>query len=52
MHRQLLWFKQDLRLDDHPALQAALDAERLLPLFILDPNQLQQIPKDYSLGRQ
>lgn len=42
MHRQLLWFKQDLRLDDHPALQAALDAERLLPLFILDPNQLQQ----------
>lgn len=44
MHRQLLWFKQDLRLDDHPALQAAMDAERVLPLFILDPALLQLGP--------
>ncbi len=37
----LLWFKHDLRLDDHPALQAALSAELLLPVFILDPELLQ-----------
>lgn len=41
MRRVLLWFKQDLRLDDHPAVQAALDADRVLPLFVLDPRQLQ-----------
>ncbi|HWV09701.1 DASH family cryptochrome [Pseudomonas sp.] len=39
--RALLWFKQDLRLDDHPAVQAGLSAEQLLPVFILDPAQLQ-----------
>jgi deoxyribodipyrimidine photo-lyase len=33
----LLWFKQDLRLDDHPALQAGLAEKELLPLFVLDP---------------
>ncbi|MBC9252923.1 DASH family cryptochrome [Pseudomonas alcaligenes] len=41
MRRQLLWFKQDLRLDDHPAMQAALDSERLLPLYVFDPTWLQ-----------
>lgn len=41
MRRALLWFKQDLRLDDHPALIAAADAERVLPLYIFDPAQLQ-----------
>ncbi|MDX1367558.1 DASH family cryptochrome [Pseudomonas sp.] len=39
--RALLWFKQDLRLDDHPALQAGLSAECLLPVFVFDPAQLQ-----------
>jgi deoxyribodipyrimidine photo-lyase len=39
--RALLWFKQDLRLDDHPALQAALSAQCLLPVFVFDPAQLQ-----------
>lgn len=39
--RALLWFKQDLRLDDHPALQAGLTAECLLPVYVLDPIQLQ-----------
>ena len=39
--RALLWFKQDLRLDDHPAVQAGRDAEYLLPLFVFDPAQLQ-----------
>ncbi|QLC72984.1 DASH family cryptochrome [Pseudomonas sp. LPB0260] len=45
----LLWFKQDLRLDDHPALQAALSAERLLPLFVFDPALLQ--PGEYGMRR-
>ncbi|WP_263146351.1 DASH family cryptochrome [Pseudomonas sp. RIT-PI-AD] len=44
MRRQLLWFKQDLRLDDHPAVQAALGADRVLPVFILDPRWLQVTP--------
>lgn len=39
--RTLLWFKQDLRLDDHPALQAGLHAECLLPVFVFDPRLLQ-----------
>lgn len=38
--RALLWLKQDLRLDDHPALQAGLGAECLLPVFVFDPEQL------------
>lgn len=42
--RALLWFKQDLRLDDHPALQASLTAECLLPVYVLDPVQLQLNP--------
>ena len=33
----LLWFRQDLRLSDHAALQAALrHGRRILPVFILD----------------
>lgn len=39
--RALLWFKQDLRLDDHPALQAGLTAECLLPVYVLDPALLE-----------
>lgn len=44
MRSVLLWFKQDLRLDDHPAVQAAREADRLLPLFVLDPAQFQAGP--------
>lgn len=33
----LLWFRNDLRLTDNPALQAALaGAERVLPVYVLD----------------
>jgi len=33
----ILWFRQDLRLADNPALQAAVDAGRpILPVYILD----------------
>jgi deoxyribodipyrimidine photo-lyase len=34
----ILWIRRDLRLCDHPALQAALDAGRaVIPVYILDP---------------
>jgi deoxyribodipyrimidine photo-lyase len=34
----VVWFRRDLRLDDHPALaDAAASARRVLPLFVLDP---------------
>jgi deoxyribodipyrimidine photo-lyase len=33
----ILWFRRDLRLDDHPALQEACRLGPVLPLFVLDP---------------
>ncbi len=45
MQTSLLWFKQDLRLDDNPALQAGLRSERLLPLYVLDPRILRVGPQ-------
>ncbi len=38
MHRppSILWFRQDLRLADHPALAAAIGHGDVIPLFILD----------------
>jgi deoxyribodipyrimidine photo-lyase len=33
----VLWFRRDLRLHDHPALQAAIEAGPVAPLFVLDP---------------
>jgi len=36
--RNAMWFRADLRLDDHPALHAACSsAESLLPVFVFDP---------------
>lgn len=37
---QVLWFRRDLRLDDHPALVEACSRGPVLPLFILDPHLL------------
>lgn len=43
MKRIIVWFRGDLRVHDHPALAAACqDADEIIPLFILDPNFLQQ----------
>jgi deoxyribodipyrimidine photo-lyase len=34
----IVWFRQDLRLDDNPALQAALaHGEAVIPVYIWDP---------------
>ncbi|CAN7574584.1 deoxyribodipyrimidine photo-lyase [Terrabacter sp. LjRoot27] len=38
----ILWFRRDLRLNDHPALLAAVDAaSHVLPVFVLDPRLLE-----------
>ncbi|TXL62390.1 cryptochrome/photolyase family protein [Aeromicrobium terrae] len=36
----VMWFRRDLRLADHPALRAAVDAgpDGVVPLFVLDPH--------------
>ena len=41
MSLSIWWIRRDIRLNDNPALQAALDKDNLvLPLFILDPKLL------------
>ena len=38
----ILWFRRDLRLNDHPALLAAIDsASHVLRVFVLDPRLLE-----------
>lgn len=38
--RRILWFRRDLRIDDHPALLAAADSHDVVGLFVLDPKLL------------
>ncbi len=39
--RRILWFRRDLRVDDHPALlAAAADSHDVVGLFVLDPTLL------------
>ncbi len=38
--RTIMWFRRDLRLSDHPALNAAIEAaagDEIVPVFIIDP---------------
>ncbi|NBU93306.1 MAG: deoxyribodipyrimidine photo-lyase [Actinobacteria bacterium] len=36
--RSIIWFRRDLRINDHPALNAAIElGEEVIPVFILDP---------------
>jgi deoxyribodipyrimidine photo-lyase len=37
MTRAVFWFRRDLRLHDNPALLAALQADEVAPVFVLDP---------------
>ena len=37
MQKTIVWFRQDLRLNDHPALWAAIQQGSILPLYIIDP---------------
>ncbi len=37
----IMWFRRDLRINDHPALLAAIESgEQVIPLFILDKEQI------------
>lgn len=38
MSKALLWFRQDLRINDNPALAAACQCEEILAVYILDPD--------------
>ena len=39
----IMWFRRDLRISDHPALLAAIaSAEKVIPLFILDKQQISE----------
>lgn len=42
----LLWFRQDLRLQDNPALQAAAREGNILPVYILDDSNA----GDWAMG--
>jgi len=36
--RSIIWFRRDLRINDNPALLAALaESDEIIPVFILDP---------------
>ena len=35
----IVWFRRDLRLNDNPALASAIDADRLIPLYIHAPHE-------------
>jgi deoxyribodipyrimidine photo-lyase len=41
MTTTILWFRNDLRVHDHPALTAASLSDNILPIFIFDPQILQ-----------
>ncbi len=39
----IIWFRRDLRINDHPALLAAIESsEQVIPLFILDKKQIDE----------
>jgi len=39
----IIWFRRDLRINDHPALLAAVESsEQVIPLFILDKAQIKE----------
>ncbi len=38
MTKSIVWFRQDLRVNDNPALKAACDNGSIIPVYILDEN--------------
>ena len=39
--RNIVWFRRDLRVGDHPALNAAIEgSDEIVPVFILDKSQI------------
>jgi deoxyribodipyrimidine photo-lyase len=47
----IAWFRRDLRVHDHPALCAAVQAGRVLPVFIVDDRLLNAPPRAWFLRR-
>ncbi len=39
----LHWYRNDLRTDDHPALDRALEADAFLPVYVLDPARFRML---------
>jgi len=40
----IFWFRRDLRLNDNPALLAAIvESDEIIPVFILDPRQIEKL---------
>ena len=43
MARSIFWFRRDLRIEDNPALNAAIDSsDEIIPVFILDENLIKE----------
>ena len=41
--RNIIWFRRDLRIGDHPALNAAIESsDEVVPVFILDKSQIDE----------
>jgi deoxyribodipyrimidine photo-lyase len=41
--RAIVWFRRDLRIGDHPALNAAIESsDEIVPVFILDKSQINE----------
>jgi deoxyribodipyrimidine photo-lyase len=47
----IAWFRRDLRVHDHPALCAAAEAERVVPVFVVDDRLLNAPPRAWFLRR-
>lgn len=49
--RAIVWFRNDLRLHDHPALDAALQAaEQVIPVYCIDPRHFLQT-RDFGFDK-
>ena len=46
MRMNIIWFRQDLRLKDNPALNyAARSDANVLPIYILDDEERERLPR-------
>jgi len=48
MQRALIWFRNDLRIDDNPTLRtAARESNHLIAVYIIDPQQYRQLEQGF-----
>ena len=48
MKKNIFWFRRDLRLDDNTALNAALNNNSVIAVFIFDENIVSKLPANDS----